>query len=215
MGWGTGLSSDVLFTGCVNSTVNELYKPVNTIFCQFTLSFVAMIQTPHPELQAPENSLSDTPAIEDDRWRQTHLGRLLGHAMRRFDERVLHLMAGNEGVPLALANLASRDQISAAHVHITRHLGLKGSRLTDLARAAGMSKQAMGDLVDQCTAWGLVQREPDPLDARARRVVFTPVGLAWLQAFKDAVAQAEAEFRDAVGKDVATVVALGLEAYAH
>ena len=215
MGWGTGLSSDVLFTGCVNSTVNELYKAVNTIFGQFALSFATMIQPPHPELQAPENTHFERPAIEDDRWRQTHLGRLLGHAMRRFDERVLHLMAGNEGVPLALANLASRDQISAAHVHITRHLGLKGSRLTDLARAAGMSKQAMGDLVDQCTAWGLVQREPDPLDARARRVVFTPVGLAWLQAFKDAVAQAEAEFRDAVGKDVATVVALGLEAYAH
>ena len=174
-----------------------------------------MIQSPNPALSDSENSPADRPAIEDDRWRQTHLGRLLGHAMRRFDERVLHLMAGNEGVPLALANLASRDQISAAHVHITRHLGLKGSRLTDLARAAGMSKQAMGDLVDQCAAWGLVQREPDPWDARARRVVFTPVGLAWLQAFKDAVAQAEAEFRDAVGKDVATVVALGLEAYAH
>jgi DNA-binding MarR family transcriptional regulator len=78
-----------------------------------------------------------------------------------------------------------------------------------------MSKQAMGDLVNQCAAWGLVEREPDMTDARARRVVFTPVGLAWLQAFKDAVAQAEAEFRDAVGKDVATVVALGLEAYAH
>jgi DNA-binding MarR family transcriptional regulator len=215
MGWGTGLSSEVLSTGCVNSTVHVLYKPVNTIFGQFALSFAAMIPTPHRDLQTSENRPSDSPAMADDRWRQTHLGRLLGHAMRRFDERVLHLMAGNEGVPLALANLASRDQISAAHVHITRHLGLKGSRLTDLARAAGMSKQAMGDLVDQCTAWGLVQREPDPLDARARRVVFTPVGLAWLQAFQDAVAQAEAEFRDAVGQDVATVVALGLEAYAH
>jgi DNA-binding MarR family transcriptional regulator len=110
--------------------------------------------------------------------------------------------------------LAARDQISAAHVHITRHLALEGSRLTDLAQAAGMSKQAMGDLVDQCTAWGLVRREVDTGDARVRRVVFTPVGLAWLQAFKDAVAQAEAEFRSAVGKDVATVVALGLEAYA-
>ena len=43
----------------------------------------------------------------------------------------------------------------------------------------------------------------------------TPTGLAWLAAFRKAVAQAEAEFRDAVGKDVATVVALGLEAYAH
>ena len=160
------------------------------------------------------SSAEPSKAIED-RWRQTHLGRLLGHAMRRFDERVLHLMAHNEGVPLALANLASRDQITAAHVHITRHLALEGSRLTDLAVAAGMSKQAMGDLVDQCTAWGLVQRQADLQDARAKRVVFTADGLAWLQAFRDAVAQAEAEFKEAVGDDVATVVALGLEAYAH
>jgi len=78
-----------------------------------------------------------------------------------------------------------------------------------------MTKQAMGKLVDQCEAWGLVLREDDPLDARARRVVFTDSGLAWLQAFQDAVLQAEQEFREAVGQDVATVVALGLEAYAH
>jgi len=151
---------------------------------------------------------------DDERWRQTHLGRLLGHAMRRFDERVLSLMASNEGVPLALANLAARDQISAAHVHITRHLGQGGARLTDLAELAGMSKQAMGQLVQQCEAWGLVHKVDDPLDARAKQLRFTPDGLAWLQAFKDAVAQAELEFRDAVGSEVATVVALGLEAYA-
>ena len=153
--------------------------------------------------------------LHDDRWRQSHLGRWLGHAMRRFDARVLQLMASNEGVPLALANLAAREQISAAHIHITRHLALQGSRLTELAQAAGMTKQAMGKLVDQCEAWGLVLREDDPLDARARRVVFTDSGLAWLQAFQDAVLQAEQEFREAVGQDVATVVALGLEAYAH
>ena len=150
----------------------------------------------------------------EDGWRQTHLGRLLGHAMRRFDARVLQLMAHDVEVPLALSNLAARDQVSAAHVHITRHLALQGDRLTDLARRAGMTKQAMATLVDQCEAWGLVTREADPLDARARRVCFTPTGLAWLQAFRDAVAQAEAEFRDEVGKDVATVVAIGLEAYA-
>ena len=150
----------------------------------------------------------------DDRWRQSHLGRWLGHAMRRFDARVLQLMASNPGVPLALANLAAREQISAAHIHITRHLGLQGSRLTELAEAAGMTKQAMGKLVDQCEAWGLVTRAPEPLDARARRVCFTDTGLAWLQAFGDAVAQAQAEFQDAVGAEVATVVALGLETYA-
>jgi len=152
--------------------------------------------------------------LHDDGWRLTHFGRLLGHAMRRFDARVLDLMAHNIDVPLALSNLAARAQVSAAHIHITRHLELKGTRLTDLAERAGMSKQAMGDLVDQCEAWGLVTRSPDPRDARARIVQFTETGLAWLQAFKDAVAQAEKEFRAEVGQDVATVVAIGLEAYA-
>jgi DNA-binding MarR family transcriptional regulator len=160
-------------------------------------------------------SPSDSPAeATADGWRLTHLGRLLGHAARRFDERVLSLMAHDADVPLALSNLAARGQVSAAHVHVTRHLALEGSRLTELAHSAGMTKQAMGDLVDQCEAWGLVAREPDPVDARARRVRFTPNGLAWLHGFRAAVAQAEAEFRGEVGTEVAAVMAIGLEAYA-
>jgi DNA-binding MarR family transcriptional regulator len=127
---------------------------------------------------------------------------------------VLELMAHAIDVPLALSNLAARGQVSAAHVHITRHVAIEGSRLTELAQKAGMTKQAMGDLVDQCEAWGLVTREPDPRDARGRIVRFTPTGRAWLRAFRDAVAQAEAEFRQEVGDEVATVVQLGLEAYA-
>ena len=150
----------------------------------------------------------------EDGWRERHLGYLLGQAARRFDERALALMASNIEVPLALANLAARAQVSAAHVHITRHLAREGARLTELAARAGMSKQAMGDLVSQCEAWGLVTREADVRDKRARRVAFTPAGLAWLQAFQDAVHQAQEEFRAEVGAEVATVVMIGLEAYA-
>ncbi len=153
--------------------------------------------------------------LSDDRWRQAHLGRLMGHALRRFDARVLQLMARDVQVPLALSNLAAREQVGAAHIHITRHLSLAGDRLTDLAERAGMAKQSMASLVDQCEAWGLVTRAPDERDARARRVCFTPTGLLWLEAFRRAVAQAESEFRAEVGSDVATVVALGLEAYAN
>ena len=79
-----------------------------------------------------------TPLPDDDRWRKAHLGRLLGEALRRFDARVLELMAHDPEVPLALSNLAARQQVSAAHIHITRHLALQGSRLTELAEAAGM-----------------------------------------------------------------------------
>src|SRR5690606_40137756 len=96
------------------------------------------------------------PVHVDEAWRQTHLGRLLGHAMRKFDERVRSLMAQDDETPLALSNLAARNKVGAAHIHITRHLSLQGDRITDLAERASMSKQAMMDLVDQCEAWGLV-----------------------------------------------------------
>ena len=152
------------------------------------------------------------PSAQDRR--QSHLGRLLGHAMCRFDARVLALMAQHIDAPLALSNLAARDKVSAAHIHITRHLPLEGARLNELAAMAGISKQAMGDLVNQCVAWGVVQREDDAGDARAKRIVFTETGLSWLKAFAAAIAQAEEEFREEVGTDVATVVSLGLEAYA-
>jgi DNA-binding MarR family transcriptional regulator len=165
-------------------------------------------------LPKPQEPAAPAQKAADHGWRVNHLGRLMGNALRRFDERVLSLMASDALVPLALSNLAARDQVGAAHIHITRHLAVGGSRLTDLAHSAGMSKQAMGDLVTQCEAWGLVTREADPHDKRARRVIFTASGLLWLDAFQGAVLQAEAEFRQAVGDDVATVVRLGLEAYA-
>jgi DNA-binding MarR family transcriptional regulator len=168
----------------------------------------------HRTKHTPATRSKPTPNTSHQDWRQAHLGRLLGHAMRRFDERVLYLMAHDVNVPLALSNLAARAQVSAAHIHITRHLGLQGSRLSELAESAGMTKQAMGDLVTQCEAWGLVARTPDPADGRARRIVFTETGLAWLRAFEEAVTQTEAEFRQEVGADVATVIGIGLEAYA-
>ncbi len=150
-----------------------------------------------------------------DGLRATHMGRLLGEASRRFDTRVQTLMAHSSQAPLQLANLAGRGKVSAAIVHITRHLQLGGSRLTDLAQAADMSKQAMTTLVDECEAWGLVQREADTRDARAKLVCFTPTGLAWLAAFEAAVAQAQEELAQEVGEQVAQVMSFGLEAYAR
>ncbi|MFZ4478310.1 MAG: MarR family transcriptional regulator [Rhodoferax sp.] len=138
----------------------------------------------------------------------------MSQALQRFDARVMFLMSRNENVPLALSNLAARGWLSASHTHITRHLALEGSRLTELAARANVSKQAMGKLVQQCEAWGLVTRLADARDARARRIVFTAIGLSWLQAFGQAVTQAEDELRAAVGAEVAAVIAIGLEVYA-
>lgn len=141
-------------------------------------------------------------------------GNWLRLALVRFDARVLECMVEHSALPLGLSNLAARGQVGAAHIHITRHLPLEGARLVDLARSAGMTKQAMGVLVNQCAAWGMVERILAPRDARARIIRFTEIGLAWMNAYRDAVQQTEAELRQAVGEDVATVISIGLEAYA-
>lgn len=146
-------------------------------------------------------------------WRTAHAGHWLRLAHQRFEARVLALMAQHPQVPLGLSRLAANDQVGAAILHITRHLDPQGMRLVDLAAAAAMTKQAMGALVTQCEAWGLVQRSPHPHDARARSIRFTDTGLAWLQACELATAQAEDEMRAAMGTEVCTVVTLGLEAY--
>ncbi len=156
--------------------------------------------------------MDKNPAWSED-WRYRHSGHWLRLASQRFDARVLALMAQDAQVPLGLSRLAGRDQVGAAIMHITRHLAPEGMRLTDLAARAGLSKQAMGALVQQCAAWGLVQRQAAAHDARVRRVHFTATGLAWLQACERATARAQAEFEAAVGAEVATVVFLGLEAY--
>ena len=157
--------------------------------------------------------MQETPNLQPDAWRYNHVGHWLRLALERFDARVMALMARHPGVSLGLSNLAQRGQLTAAHWHISRHLPPEGARLTELAQRAGMRKQAMATLVNQCEAWGMVQREPDAHDARARRVCFTATGLAWLAAYADSVAQAEDELRSAVGPEVAMVLALGLEAY--
>ncbi len=157
--------------------------------------------------------MADTRDLQAPDWRQAHTGHWLRSALQLFDNRVMQLTAQHPAVPLGLSTLAARGQVGAAHIHITRHLPPEGARLVTLAQRADMSKQAMGTLVDQCEAWGMVLRESDPTDARARMVRFTPVGLAWLAAYRDAVAQAERELRAAVGDEIATVLVLGLEAY--
>jgi DNA-binding MarR family transcriptional regulator len=67
-----------------------------------------------------------------------------------------------------------------------------GSRLSELADAAQVTKQTAGYLVDQLESAGYVERTPDPTDARARLVRLTDRARA--------VAQVEAEWTAHLGK---------------
>ena len=64
------------------------------------------------------------------------------------------------------------EGLRAAHTNLFPHIDLGGTRLTDLARRVGISKQAVGQLVDELEEMGALERVPDPEDGRAKLIRF-------------------------------------------
>lgn len=89
--------------------------------------------------------------------------------------------------------------LRAAHFQLAPHFELGGSRITDVAARAGITKQAVGQVVHELEALGYVTRVPDPRDARARLVVFTERGRAAMFDGLAALARVEARVREEVG----------------
>ncbi|HEX4330199.1 MAG TPA: MarR family winged helix-turn-helix transcriptional regulator [Burkholderiales bacterium] len=136
-----------------------------------------------PEDQSREKGVSTIGrAAADPSWRHTTAGRLLHNAARKFDARVLEI----------LSERGWKD-VRLVHINLTRCLEFSGTRLTELAKRAAMTKQAMGELVDECERIDLVARTADATDGRAKIVVFTARGKRFMAAFRDAIATAEEE----------------------
>jgi DNA-binding MarR family transcriptional regulator len=123
-----------------------------------------------------------------DEWRHTNVGRLMNNAVRRFEARVFELLAE-----------AGHTEARLSHLNLTRNLDAGGTRMTELARRASVTKQAIGELIVQCEEHGLVKRVADPTDGRAKLVRFTERGIDWLAAFSAALEQAEREMQDELG----------------
>ena len=79
-----------------------------------------------------------------------------------------------------------------AHSGVFAHIDIEsGTRLTELARRANMTPQAMGELVDDLERMGYVTRRPDPDDRRAKLIALTPRGVACVHAAFETIAGIE------------------------
>ncbi|UGT61680.1 MarR family winged helix-turn-helix transcriptional regulator [Nocardia asteroides] len=103
---------------------------------------------------------------------------------------------------MAVAELQYHGEIlRPAHFAVFRYLEPDGSRIGALAEAAGMTQQSMGELVGHLERAGLLRREVDPADRRARLAVPTEAGRAALRIAADRLAALEHRVIGAVGAD--------------
>lgn len=93
---------------------------------------------------------------------EPNLGILLFVASRALEQRAHDavIAAGITDISLAQARIAAR-------------VGPEGTRVSDLAEQARVTKQSAGFLVEQLESAGYVERVPDPTDRRARLVRLT------------------------------------------
>jgi DNA-binding MarR family transcriptional regulator len=66
--------------------------------------------------------------------------------------------------------------IRPTHGCVFRFVHEDGMRLTELSALAGMTKQSIGEIVDDLAERGYVERFPDPADRRAKLIRLTPKG---------------------------------------
>ncbi|MCF7551635.1 MarR family winged helix-turn-helix transcriptional regulator [Pseudonocardia sp. WMMC193] len=97
---------------------------------------------------------------------------------------------------------AGHGVLTLAQARVFQRIAPGGSRLTDLADQAQVTKQTAGVLVDQLQRAGYVQRVPDPSDGRARLVTFTDLGWRACAVANDTVAEIEARWADHLGDDM-------------
>ena len=73
---------------------------------------------------------------------------------------------------------AGFDDFTPAQARVMQRIGPDGTRLTELAEQAQITKQTAGFLVDQLEKTGYVTRVPDPTDRRARLVRGVAIAVA-------------------------------------
>lgn len=120
---------------------------------------------------------------------ELNTGVLLFVAHRAMENRIFAALAR-----------AGFDDFTLAQARVMQRIGPEGTRLTELAEAAQVTKQTASHLVDQLERTGYVRRTPDPTDARARLVRLAERGTAAQPVAASVVAEVEAEWRAHLGE---------------
>jgi DNA-binding MarR family transcriptional regulator len=131
------------------------------------------------------------------------VGQLLRDALARFESELIAETPSFEGT-----------EWRPTHNHVLRHLDRDGTRASVIAERAGLTRQAITMIVDELEEAGVVRREPDPEDGRAKRIVYTEAGLRSFDESRRRIAAIERRWKRELGPEAWEALRAALAALA-
>lgn len=122
--------------------------------------------------------------------REPHIGQLLRDAFALFERELL------DGL-----HAAGLDDLRPTHNNVLRFLDVGGTRASTLAQRAGLTRQALTQIIDDLERLGYVRRAPDPADRRAKLVLYSERGRAAFEASRHIIEAIEERFAAVLGAD--------------
>jgi DNA-binding MarR family transcriptional regulator len=122
--------------------------------------------------------------------RDNNIGRLFQHAGRNYSERAL-----------ALLHIRGFSDITLFHTVLISNLDTRGAQISAIAEKAGITKQAMGQLVNDLEKKGYVKKTKSADDSRAYMINFTERGKEALLAAYEVKVIIENEYKELLGID--------------
>lgn len=122
--------------------------------------------------------------------RKRNIGRLFQRAARSYSERALTLL-----------HERGFSDITLFHTALIANLDTAGDKITAIAEKAGITKQAMGQLVNDLENKGYVKKTKSLNDKRAYLVQFTEYGKDALRAAYEVKIIIEEEYKELLGVD--------------
>lgn len=85
-------------------------------------------------------------------------------------------LADEEALRRIAAAGGPASRLRSAHTRLFPHVALEGTRPSEVARRLGVSKQAVGQLLDELIEMGVFEKIADPDDRRAVRIRWSARG---------------------------------------
>jgi len=110
---------------------------------------------------------------------------------------------------------AGHGWFSESRAGLLGHIPRRGTKQAALIERAGISKQAVQQLLDGLEAEGVIERAPDPEDKRGKLVLYTPRGRAALDDGDRIKLDIESRYRKYLGEGAFDALMAALRALAE